>query len=488
MVDTTNQVTLSSQVSYKQNTTIEDLAPNNYLTIIWKNADTGNIYNTMDIAQDEAIEYTNAINSSIENAINNATVTYPGQNRFINIESIAKYISQNVIKDSTRRRIANALIGLASGDKSKISDSSINLLINVFGEIADKAARELGFTDPHEVFTQITGQNVIKTFKVLGSKAKDFITKVTKNMNNLPSKQDSTTAGNKDSVKRYVGLILGLTTSDTESYDITIAKKKVEKGSDYTTHLLPQSFKKDFTVILTNKVLSPNYNRIEEIGNIETVKDKLIEIAQSQIPFDIYIRLCNEKIIKKTNVYFSSISFAKDENSGDGYTCTFSVEPIQEFNTKIFVASKKTSGAKTAGGSGKRKQANKNADGGPLVVGWREEQLRDTTFKNLRSAKIWASANGYDILYSRNLQPNYQFTRNTIKVTKGDYYILKPDVAPYKPTKEAPIDYYKRVKLANEYTATKIGKQTYISNGKMQYTIIKVTSNTTYLKKGMQYI
>ena len=34
----------------------------------------------------------------------------------------------------------------------------------------------------------------------------------------------------KHETKKYIGLLLGLTTSDTESYEITIPRKKVEDG------------------------------------------------------------------------------------------------------------------------------------------------------------------------------------------------------------------------------------------------------------------
>ena len=47
----------------------EDLAPNNYLTIIWKDVQTNKVINTLDIDNEKAIEYTNQLNSTIDNAI-----------------------------------------------------------------------------------------------------------------------------------------------------------------------------------------------------------------------------------------------------------------------------------------------------------------------------------------------------------------------------------------------------------------------------------
>lgn len=480
MADISNLATTGTLTTSQQEITIDDLAPNNYITIIWKDFKTDKVFNTMDIAQDEAIEYTNAINASIENAINSGNVTYVGQNRFINIESIAKYISQNTIKDATRRRVANALIGLASGDPSKLTDNTINLLINVFGEIATKTARELGYSDPHQIFSQITGQNVINTFKTLGSKAKDFIDDFTGKINKK-SKNDISSKSGESKVKRYAGLLLGLTTSDTESYEITIPRKKVEDGSDYTTHLLPKPFKKDLTVRLTNKVISSNYNKIEEINNIEAVKDKLIEIANSHTLFDIYIRLSNEKVYKRANVSFSSLSFAKDEDSGNGYTCTFSLEPVGSFKSKMFISDKKfgisgnTSGNNSSGTKNNRNQDKKSSNGNSFEVGWREDPIKTTSlFKNLDEAKTWARKQEpmYDIVYSKNSNPQYKFTRDTSYI--DGYYALTDDTDP----KDWVLSGYNgrggNRKLKKDFYVTKVGKNWYINNGKEQYTIIKV--------------
>ena len=474
MTNTTDIINSGITSTHQQEITIDDLAPNNYLTIIWKDTKSNKVYNTMDIAQDEAIEYTNAINASIESAINNNKITYVGQNKFINIESIAKYIAQNKIKDSTRRRLANALIGLASGDPSKLTDNSINLLINVFGEIVDKTARELGYSDPHQIFSQITGQNVISTFKTLGTKTKDFIDNFTGKINKS-SKTDLSSASGNNKAKRYVGLILGLTTSDTESYEITIPRKKVEDGSDYTTHFINQPFKKDFTVKLTNKAISSNYSRIDEINNIEAIKDKLIEISQSHTLFDIYIRLSNEKVYKRENVFFTSLSFAKDEDSGNGYTCTFSLSPVNSFKSKVFV-SDRIYGNSGSGNKNKNK-SDKTNSGESLKIGYVGSKNEDE-FSSFKKAKEFASKHEYYILYSPNFSPEYKFiSKNQVFEYKGVLYRMsdtyfnisgRSDFQEYQ-KKRLP----KRGVVANDKKKSVI-KNMVTVNGKYQYYIIRV--------------
>ena len=381
-----------------------DLAPNNYLTIIWKDRQ-GKQYNSLDINDKEALQFTNDLNNAIEQGITSGNVSYIGSARYVNIESIAKYLAQNMIDSSPKRTIVNGFIGLLTGSQKELDESTKNLIISIFGEVAEKTARTFGFSDPHEIFASFASENTIKLFSELGNQASDYIQGCIAKFKNRGKNETSTKSktsenGDKNTGKEYVGLILGLTTSDTESYDITIPRKKVEDGSDYTTHLLPQAFKKDFNVILTNKVLSTDYNRTLEIENIEKVKDKLIEIAQSRILFDVYIRLSADKCYKRSNVYFSSISFTKDEGSGNNYTCSFSIEPITTFKAKTFVSNRKyfptaskpqnygyggySGGVSGYGGAPSDTYNEFNTNGGPIKTGWVTEsgKLQNQTFKD----------------------------------------------------------------------------------------------------------
>ncbi len=408
---TTNQFNIAgvSSTSAQVELTVKDLMPNNYLTIVWKDTATGKIASTLDINDEKASEYTISLNNAIDQAINSQKINYFGQNKYIDIQSIAKYIAQNTIEAGAQRSIVNALIGIATGNAKKTPDTIVNLCLNGFGTIADKVARSLGWTDPHNIFSQVAGENVIGVFKELGNKTRDFLEDKIKDI--TKTKRTSVSTTDKQTGKQYVGLILGLTTSDQESYEVTIPRKKVESGSDYTTHLLPQPFKKDFTVNLTNKVLNGNFDRTVEIDNIEKIKDKLIEIANSHTLFDIYIRLSPEKMYKRSNVSFSSLSFTKDENTGNGYTATFSIEPVNEFETKVFVSNKKYNLSKGKGSSGKgsdRKQDNKTNSGKSLKAGFYGTHLSKScdSYKDLRD---FAKNNEYkkDIIITPNSKVPY---------------------------------------------------------------------------------
>lgn len=455
----TGGVSTTVQADYQSS----DLAPNNYLTIVWKDKE-GKRYDSLDIDDKKALQFTNDLNNAIEQGINSGKLTYAGSTKYVNVESIAKYLAQNIIDSSPQRTVVNALIGVLSGDKKEISESTINLAVNLFGEVAEKAARSIGFSDPHEIFASIASENTLKIVGELGNKAHDFmedcINKFKKKKDADGSNSKTTESDNKDTGKTYVGLIMGLTTSDTESYDITIPRKKVEDGSDYTTHLLPQSFKKDFNVILTNKVLSSDFNRTVEIENIEKVKDKLIEIAQSRILFDIYIRLSADKCYKRSNVYFSSISFTKDENSGDGYTCSFTIEPINTFKTKVYVSNRKyfPTASKTynnnyssvgyggisrirAGGAGGSSGRNSNFVGNDKVfeVGTWNRAQKPIPYKDYTEALNDCHKTGY-YLVTRHTAQGYDYYRihksDTITIkgqkVRRDDAVLKSDKWGYK--------------------------------------------------------
>lgn len=426
----------------KQDYKPEDLAPNNYLTIIWKDTTDNKIINTLDIDDKEAQQFNIELQNSIDSAISNNNVSYIGQNRFVNMESIAKYLAQNSIDAGTKRTVVNALIGVASGSKEKLSNDVINLCLNVFGNIADKTARELDLTDPQQIFSQVAGENVVGLFKTLGDKTKNFLDECISKING--TKKTDLTSSVDESDKKYVGLLLGLTTSDTESYEITIPRKKVENGSDYTTHLLPQPFKKDFTVILTNKIIKSNFSQLEEITNIEYTKDKLIEIAKSKIPFDIYIRLSKDKIYKRSNVYFSSLSFAKDEGSGNTYTATFSIEPIDEFKTKIFVSNKKYlssslsniegsskgTGSGAKGGETNRTQARKSSSGNTFELGYTWVNGVDT-YNSFAEMKADAKKYNCDLLVQINPpagQPRIIAIKKDDVIQYNGVWVRKDDV------------------------------------------------------------
>lgn len=416
---TTGVTTTNTQMNIQPS----DLAPNNYLTIIWKDAQ-GNVINTLDGKSDDEVRFTTELNNAIAQSITSGKVNYAGQTKYLNIESIAKYVSQNTITAGAKRQVINALITVASGDNKTLPTRVTDLCLNVFGTIAEKTARNLNFTDPHEVFSQVAGENVIGVLKELGKNSKDLLEDAVKKINNTKLTNLATKVGllgkgqnvNSDTVKRYVGLVLGLTTSDTESIEITNAKRKVEKGNDYTTHLLPQLFKKDFTVKLTNKVLSDTYNYETEINAIEFTKNKLIEIANSQTLFDIYIKLSDNIMYKRENLTFTSISFDKGEDDGNGYTCTFSVEPIINFKTKIFVSNKKYgtsqgTGSKT-GGASNRKQNVKTSSGKSIQVGFQtgtEDRTDTQGFKSLNEARQYAKSRGWKLGDFPYNTPRYVF-------------------------------------------------------------------------------
>lgn len=498
MADSNLLITGGISTTVQPNYGATDLAPNNYLTIIWRDKQ-GVQYNNLDIDDKKALQYTTDLSNAIEQAINNGKISYAGSTKYVNVESIAKYLAQNILDTSPQRTVANAIIGVLSGNQKEMGENAINLAVNLFGEIAEKTARSFGFSDPHEVFASLASENSLKIIGELGNKAHDYIQECITNFQN----KDKENAGETSEVsetssqatsKKYVGFILGLTTSDTESYDITIPRKKVEDGSDYTTHLLPQPFKKDFNVILTNKVLSSDYNRTLEIENIEKVKDKLIEIAKSRIPFDIYVRLSADKCYKRSNVYFSSLSFTKDEGSGNNYTCSFTVEPIEAFKSKVFISNRKyfptaskpqntgyyggTRGygeTRGSGGTGSKGSGRGGATtkGNKITVGFYGEKGDITEGSILNEVQMtsekmykWAANNGYLILYSPQAQPEFLFVKpGKVTTLKGTYLLAKDTITDWEEKGG------RRIQIKRKLASGVILKKGEVHIGKSWYTI-----------------
>ena len=397
-----------SETVRNNNYNAQDLAPNNYLTIIWKDTATKSSTTMLKelISTETSIQIQQELTNTIESAVSNNKLPYRGQNDFINIEAIAKYLAQNTIDDSTKRRVLNVLIEIASGGTSRLPNELINVCLNVFGTIADKTARKLGFSDPTRIFSQVAGQNVINILGTLGDNIQDFLDEhFKKNNDKIEQNTAQNTIASKNTeikTQEYAGLLLGLTTSDTESYEITIPRKKVENGSDYTTHLLPQPFKKEFNVKLTNKVLTSDYNQTTEINAIEFTKNKLIEIAKSHTLFDIYIKLNNDKIYKKTNVCFSSLSFTKDEDSGNSYTASFTIEPVNSFKTKILLSSKKYKAVKSGSGTGtgsKGKRSRGGSSGLPSITNNGKKQK--ISYSYWQTNKLLGTANSISELQKK---------------------------------------------------------------------------------------
>lgn len=428
----TNNFTLVGAVdtTSQRELTPDDLAPNNYLTIVWKDVNIGDLIKHLDIDNEKAIEYSNQLNASIDNAISNNKVQYAGQNKYINLESIAKYVAQNSIDAGAQRTVINALIGVASGGAKKLPNNVTNLCLNMFGNIADKTARSLGLTDPHSIFSQVAGQNVINVLGELGKQTKSFLDDKIKEINGSKKTNTVSSEGSEINKKQYAGLLLGLTTSDTESYEVTIPRKKVEDGSDYTTHLLPQPFKKEFSVKLTNKILSSDFNQLTEINAIEYTKDKLIEIAQSKTLFDIYIRLSADKIYKRSNVVFSSLSFTKDEGSGNSYTATFTIEPINGFKTKSFVSNKKYKTSGTGNSSSNRTKSNKTSSGDTIKHGYfnNPDIGYDSSLEELYKS---AKKDGYYVFVSPDTTPSHYFIKPTDCYFIDGAWVRRIDTEPW---------------------------------------------------------
>lgn len=322
----------------KSDIKVDNLAPNNYLTLVWNNTDTKTKVQTLSVDLDRYNQMNDKLTNSTQNILQSGLYKIIN-NKYINLGSVAKYFAQTTFDSYGARQAVNGLVNVLQ-DGAIQNDDVLNALLYYSGDILGDVAREYGVSDINLVVQQLAGQNILNNFNGL-----DFLDKFCNATQNWTNKSEAslnermiTLPYSQDVVSgEYTGILLGITESDTHSFDIEIPRKRVESGYNYTSHVIVNPFKKDLKLKLTNKVLTSEYNQETEVDNIEAVRDLIESIANSKMRFDIYIRLSNRKYKSYTGLMFSSLSFDKSSSTGMSYDFTCTIEPVDEYIPKTYI-------------------------------------------------------------------------------------------------------------------------------------------------------
>ena len=337
----------------KSDFTVNDLAPNNYLTIMW-NGYKGEKFKVQTLSVDvnrynEMLDLiTNSFNQTKGNVLSSLV-----NNKYVNLGSVAKYFAQTTFESYGARQAVNGLVNIMQDGKIQ-NDDVLNSLLYYSGDIINDVAKDMNIADSNLLVQQLAGQNVLNDFspfKFLDSfcnKTQDWTDKSEAILNEkaveYPYSEDVIS-------KEYAGILLGITESDTHSVDIDIPRKRTESGYEYTSHVIVNPFKKDLKLRLTNKIITNDkkLDYITEVKNIEAVRDIIEQIANSKTRFDIYIRLSDRDYKCYTGLMFSSISFDKNSTTGSSYDFSCTIEPVNEYvaKTYIFTPSKSQTSIKT---------------------------------------------------------------------------------------------------------------------------------------------
>lgn len=322
----------------KSDFSIDNLAPNNYLTIMWNNQDTKTKVQTLSVDMETYNEMFEMMHNSTQNVLSGGIYKIIN-NKYLNIGSVAKYFAQTTFDSYGARQAVNGIINVLQDGKIQ-NDDVLNAVLYYSGDILSDVAKDYGISDVNPLIQQLAGQNILNNFNGLGffesfcNKTQDWTNKSEAELNErmltLPYSED-------DITKEYSGILLGITESDTHSIDIDIPRKRTESGYNYTSHVIVNPFKKDLKLKLTNKYITGIYDKATEVDSIESTRDLIESIANSKMRFDIYIRLSDRKYRCYPNLMFSSLSFDKNSSTGMSYDFTCTIEPVEEYIPKTYI-------------------------------------------------------------------------------------------------------------------------------------------------------
>ena len=325
----------------------DSLAPNNYLTIMWKGlGDTKSRVTTLKIDIDKY----KTMNSFLEANVN--TVKTSGlykiiNNKYLNLGSVAKYFAQSAFDSYGARQAVTGLINILEDGKIQ-EDNVLNAFLYYSGDLLKGVAKDFGINDVNPLIQQLAGQSILSgfsPFKFLESfcrETKDWTDKAETSLN---QKGKWLNYSGDIITNTYDGLLLGITESDTHSIEIDIPRKRTESGYNYTSHVIVNPFKKDLKLRLTNKAINYNLNNsdmtylsaIEEVKNIEDVRTTIENIVESKTRFDIYLKLSDRQYKCYTDLMFSSLAFDKTSSTGLSYDFNCTIEPVYEYIPKTYI-------------------------------------------------------------------------------------------------------------------------------------------------------
>lgn len=372
MVDNQDNTVLQAGAS-KGELSPDSLAPNNYLTIMWKGlGDTKSRVTTLKIDIDKY----KTMNSFLESNVN--TVKTSGlykviNNKYLNLGSVAKYFAQSAFDSYGARQAVTGLINILEDGKIQ-EDNVLNAFLYYSGDLLKGVAKDFGINDVNPLIQQLAGQSVLSSFspfKFLEGfcrETKDWTDKAETSLN---QKGKWLNYSGDIITNTYDGLLLGITESDTHSIEIDIPRKRTESGYNYTSHVIVNPFKKDLRLRLTNKAINYNLNNsdmtylsaIEEVKNIEDVRTTIENIVESKTRFDIYLKLSDRQYKCYTDLMFSSLTFDKSSTTGLSYDFNCSIEPVYEYIPKTYIFTPPTSSTKVKSNSSTSSNKSRTSSG-----------------------------------------------------------------------------------------------------------------------------
>lgn len=331
---------------------------NDYLVIKWKNYKTvvkEIIFNPQKTQQQSANINVNLLQNLYKD-ITTPLSLIKSSSPFKNLTQIIS----NVAPDNHVKSVATGINHLLQNGKFP-SASIENYTLRYLNPYFKNVSKQMGYGSFSELYSKIKfdglGMTSLeqKSFTEANQKASEEVL-------NWLRESTNTVESTKD------GILVNIVTSDEETYESEVPMKRVEEGFDLTSYVYNKNIERRFTGYIADKELSivqkiNNINTAQEISDAESIKNLLVKIRDSKITFDVEIG--NEKPLE--NCLFSSLSFTKTPDTGNGYIVNFSIVPIIKGNIettkKKITATSSKAPRRASKGNTKNKNTNSKQNG-----------------------------------------------------------------------------------------------------------------------------
>jgi len=302
---------------------------NSYLMIVW--GDTSNL---------KVADYSEVIKTNTTNFLDN-TININGIGKALLAgynSPLAQSLASKALPKSTLGRINSSLYDIVADGKISNREVATDFISSCNGEL-DNVAIQLGLPSASSLYSAIMpdGSGVIAT---------DFLNGFAKSA--VKISDDTLAQENENKVATRV-LKLKLVIGGNESYSSELPKRRTEKGFNYVDYVNNNEPSFDFTTIIGG------------VGhNMYDMKDALIEIRNSKLPFDVYINdSVNKKQYHYKNCLFENLDFDTDNVSVNSKQCTMAFEQIPENTIKTTkLTGTSTTSKRKQSGSKKRISSN----------------------------------------------------------------------------------------------------------------------------------
>lgn len=344
---------------------------NSYLMIVW-----GDSTSELKIA-----EYSEEVKDSATGILDKAiAINGVGKAVLAGVSSpLAQSMASKVLPDALMGRTMSSLYDIVKDGKIGNREVAGSFLNSCTNEL-DATAVAMGLPSASSLYEALMpdGSGIIAT---------DFLNHFAKQ-----SKKHSDDVLERENTNKSATKVIKLKiiTDETESYSSELPRRRTEKGFNYVDYVNNEEPTFEFNAIIGGVGI-----------DLYAIKDSLIEIRNSKMPFDVYI---NDKVNKKQyhhkNCLFETLNFSSDTSSDNTKNISLTLQPIPEHTIKTQAIKPISTGTATRKQGKSKKSVKKNTKlkskvqgSGKKAFTWSEKQvvnaLKDEARQNFKQDKSY---------------------------------------------------------------------------------------------------